>query len=125
MMERPVKQMLILVRFRSRNFPVSAACFTRLCERKGSEIHAKLIFRSRANPRFRIHRAAQMIMQVRAFGHFFQEIAQLQRIHARRFQVQSPPPLSCGLTSSSGTLRFALRPHPRREKQKASEATDS
>src|SRR5689334_20632661 len=117
--------MLILVSLRRRNFPVSTVCVPRLCERKGSEIHTELVFRSRANPRFRVHRTAQMIVQVRAFGHFFQQIAQLQRIRARRFQVQSPAPLAFGLTSSSGTLRFALRPHPRREKDKASETTDS
>src|SRR5690242_39909 len=120
-----VKQMLILVSFRHRNFPVSTACVPRLSEGKGSEIHAQLVFRSRANPRFRIHRPAQMIVQVRAFGHFFQQIAQLQRIRASRFQVQSPAPLSFGLTGSSGTLPFALRPRPRREKEKTSETTDS
>src|SRR5215471_1868770 len=117
--------MLVLVGLLSEDFPVSATRVPRLRERKGSEIHAELVLRSRANPRLSIHSSTQVIVQVRTLGHFFEQVTQLQRIPSRGLQVQRPAPLSFALRSN-GPLCFGLRVCPRCEKQKrASRATDS
>src|SRR5436309_5214783 len=75
-----------------------------------------MVFRSRANPGFRIDGAAQVIVQVRAFRHFLEQVTQLERICARSVQVKRAASFSFGLTGS-GVLRFDLRLSPRREKQ--------
>src|ERR1041384_1538751 len=106
--------MLVLIGVRSGNFAASAARIARLDERKRSKINAEMVFRSRANPGFRINGAAQVIVQVRAFRHFLEQVAQLERICARRVQVKRAAALSLGLTTS-GTLRFRLCSRPRRE----------
>ena len=75
-----------------------------------------MVFRSRANPGFRIDGATQVIVQVRAFRHFLEQVEQLERICARSVQIKRAASFSFGLTGS-GVLRFDLRPNPRREKQ--------
>jgi hypothetical protein len=84
--------MLIFERFSRRNRPVSAVRgffgtswrHDRLCKRKFLQVHAQLIFRCRANPRFRVHRAAQMIVEIRPLGHPHKEMPKLKGVFSRR-----------------------------------------
>src|SRR5215470_7855110 len=71
-----VEKMLVSVRGCSRDV---AICAVRLCrggigsrwwsgKGKRCNVYTKMVFRSGTNPRFGVYRAAQVIVQVRAFG---------------------------------------------------------
>ena len=59
----------------------------RLRKRQLRNVHAQMILRSRTDPRFRVHRSAQVIVQVAALRHLEQKLAKLQRIFSCDFEV--------------------------------------
>src|SRR5207237_7960930 len=94
-----------------------AASVSWLGERKRSYVDAELVFRRGANPGFRVDGATQMIVEVRAFGHFLEQVAKLQRVRTRCVEVESAAALSFGLRSRR-MLHLGLSRCPRREKEK-------
>src|SRR5579864_4782967 len=83
------------------DFSVSATCWRRGAvgcdfrsdKRKGSEVHAEMIFRGGTDPRLRVDGAAQVIVQIGAFRHFLEQVAELQGIRSRGFEIELRAPL--------------------------------
>jgi hypothetical protein len=73
----------------------------RLRECQLGNIDAQMIFRCRANPRFRIYRPAQMIVQIGALRHAEQKVTELKRILPRGLESE--------LGALFGTCRCARR----------------
>src|SRR5215472_18520572 len=94
--DQRVEEMLILVSVGCGDLAASAVCFggilfgpsLRFRERKRCKVHAQMIFRRGTDPGFRIDGAAQMIVQVRALGHFLEEVAEFQGICSRGFEAE-------------------------------------
>jgi hypothetical protein len=60
----------------------------RLRECQLGNIDAQMIFRCRANPRFRIYRPAKMIVQIPALRHAEQKVTKLKRILPRGLESE-------------------------------------
>ena len=113
--------MLILVGLRGENVAIFASGLgcrivsggLRLNERECDRIHAELIFGRRANPRFGVDCAAQVIVQVGALGHTQQEQVKLERIVAGRLDREGGTALSRGGGLGSGGLHLGLAENAR------------
>src|SRR5438874_11611436 len=88
-MDQRVVKRLIFVGVGCGKLAASAASVSWLGERKRSYVDAVLVFRRGANPGFRVDGATQMIVEVRAFGHFLEQVAKLQRVRTRCVEVES------------------------------------
>src|SRR5216683_5385292 len=89
-----VKEMLVFVSVCRRDSPVSAELLRsaarralRLRESELGKIDAQMIFGCGANPGFRVNSAAQVIVQISAFGHAEKKLAKGERIGARDFET--------------------------------------
>ncbi len=58
----------------------------RLCSLDRRGLDAQAVFCGGANPGFRVHGAAQMIVQISAFRHFEKQVAQIEGIRAYGFE---------------------------------------
>ncbi|MBA0085539.1 MAG: hypothetical protein HRJ53_11130 [Acidobacteria bacterium Pan2503] len=116
--DQRVEEMLILVSVGCGDLAASAVCFgvlfgpsLRFCERKRCKVHAQMIFRRGTDPGFRIDGAAQMIVQVRALGHFLEEVAEFQGTCSRGFEAERTATVAFG-RGRAGMPGFRLRAGP-------------
>ena len=123
-----VVQFLILERSLSGNLALAARILLdsaagrrwRLRKRQLRNFHAQMILRPRTDPRFRVHRSAQVIVQVAALRHLEQKLAKLQRIFSCDFEVGFRALLQtcrCG----RGSRRFGLTSSRPRERKRRNE----
>ena len=123
-----IVQFLMLKRGFRGNFALAARILLRSAARQRlrfrkrqlDDVHAQVIFCPSADPRFRVHCPAQVIVQVSSLRHVPQEVPKLQRVLSRRFEVGFRALLQA-CRRGRRRRRFALTTSRQRDEQRQNE----